>query len=252
MNFVATNKFIIIMQKVLITGANKGIGFATARYLLQKGYFVYLGCRNATLGAAAVSRLQEEGLSHCEALELDVTDQLSVTRAAAALTEKAGVLDALVNNAGILGAFPAPEGAAGIENAQQVFNTNYFGAIRVTTAMLPLLQRSEQPRIVNVSSETASLQRHQDPSWLYYPMKDTAYVPSKTALNFYTLALAYQLKGTRFKVTSVCPGYTATDMNNFTGSGKAADAAATVAKYAMADTDTPSGKFYNAAGELPW
>ncbi|GAA0546108.1 SDR family NAD(P)-dependent oxidoreductase [Chitinophaga japonensis] len=240
------------MQKVLITGANKGIGFATARHLLEKGYFVYLGCRNAALGAAAFSRLQEQGLVHCEVLEIDVTDQSSVDRAVAALAEKAGVLDVLINNAGILGAFPAPGGAAGVENAQQVFNTNYFGVIRVTTAMLPLLQRAEQPRIVNVSSETASLSLHQDPSWAYYPMKDTAYVPSKTALNFYTMALAYQLKDTSFKVTSVCPGYTATDMNNFAGSGKAGDAAATIAKYVIPGTDTPSGKFYNAAGELPW
>jgi len=183
---------------------------------------------------------------------MDVTEQRCVDRAAAAIRASVGVLDVLINNAGILGAFPAPEGAAGIANAQQVFNTNYFGVIRATTAMLPLLQGSEQPRIVNVSSETASLFLHQDPSWAYYPMKDLAYVPSKTALNFYTMALAYQLKDTRFKVASVCPGYTATDLNSFTAPGKVEDAAATIAKYAMLDADAPSGKFYNAAGELPW
>jgi len=245
------------MKTALVTGANKGIGFETAKYLLEQGYFVYLGCRDASLGAAAVATLQGlktlEGLgSNCELLELDVTSQSSVDAAAAALSAKGITLDVLINNAGILGAFPAPEGAAGTENAQQVFDTNYFGPIRVTTAMLPLLQKSVQPRIVNVSSEIGSLQLHQDPSWTFYQLKDKAYGPSKTALNFYTIMLAFQLADTPFKVNSVCPGYTATAMNNFSGTGKAADAARTIAGYAMLDDAGPSGKFFNAAGEIPW
>jgi NAD(P)-dependent dehydrogenase (short-subunit alcohol dehydrogenase family) len=185
-------------------------------------------------------------------VELDVTSQSSVDAAAATLSAKGITLDVLINNAGILGAFPAPEGEAGTLNAQQVFGTNYFGSVRVTTAMLPLLQKSAQPRIVNVSSEVASLQLHQDPSWAFYQLKDKAYGPSKTALNFYTIMLAYQLADTPFKVNSVCPGYTATAMNNFSGAGKAADAARTIAGYAMLDAAGPSGKFFNAAGEIPW
>lgn len=253
------------MKTALITGANKGIGFETAKYLLEQGYFVYLGCRNAALGSAAINDLQTQitlqgfetlgglsGSGNCELLELDVTSQSSVDAAAATLTAKGIVLDVLINNAGILGAFPAPDGAAGTENARLVFDTNYFGAIRVTTAMLPLLQKSAQPRIVNVSSEVGSLQLHQDPSWPYYQMKDKAYVPSKTALNFYTITLAHQLADTPFKVNSVCPGYTSTAMNNYTGSGKPQDAARTIAEYAMLAAAGPSGKFFNAAGELPW
>lgn len=168
------------------------------------------------------------------------------------LTKKGVTLDVLINNAGILGAFPAPDGAAGVANAQQVFDTNYFGPIRVTTAMLPLLQKSAQPRIVNVSSEVGSLQLQQDPSWVYYAMKEKAYGPSKAALNFYTTTLAYQLKDTAFKVNSVCPGYTSSGMNNYSGGGKAEDAARTVAKYALLDETGPSGKFFNVEGELPW
>lgn len=240
------------MKKALITGANKGIGFETAKYLLQQGYFVYLGARDEALGAAAVRSLQEQGLEHCELVVLDVTSQASVDAAAANLVAKALTLDVLINNAGILGVFPAPEGAAGTANAEQVFSTNYFGVIRVTTALLPLLQQSAQPRIVNVSSETASLQLHQDPTWTYYQMKDKAYVPSKTALNFYTIALAYQLRDTPFKVNSVCPGYIATSLNNFSAPGKPEDAARTIAGYAMMGDTGPSGKFLNAAGEIPW
>lgn len=240
------------MKKALITGANKGIGFETAKYLLQQGYYVYLGSRNPALGEAAVAQLQAAGLTACECITLDVTDAASVEKAAATLLDKTMVLDVLVNNAGILGKMPAPAGEVGIVNAQQVFNTNYFGVVRVTTALLPLLQQSAQPRIVNVSSETASLTLHQQPSWEYYAFKDTAYVPSKTALNFYTLALAFQLKDTAFKVNSVCPGFTATDLNNYTGVNKASDAAKIIAHYAMLEADGPSGQFFNAAGIIPW
>jgi len=240
------------MKTALITGANKGIGFETAKYLLEQGYFVYLGCRQVSNGRLAVGSLKAQGLSNCEVVELDVTNQSSVDAAAASLTAKGITLDVLINNAGILGAFPAPDGAAGTANAQQVFDTNYFGPIRVTTAMLPLLQKSAQPRIVNVSSEVGSLQLHQDPSWSYYQLKDKAYCPSKTALNFYTITLAHQLADTPFKVNSVCPGYTATDMNHHSGTGKAADAARTIGGYAMLDDAGPSGKFFNAAGEIPW
>ncbi len=240
------------MKKALITGANKGIGFETARHLLQQGYFVYLGSRSATLGAAAVAALKGQGLEHCDVIELDVTDAQSVEKAQQTLSAKTDTLDVLINNAGILGQFPAPAGEEGVANAQLVFATNYFGVIRVTTALLPLLQRSAQPRIVNISSEMASLTLHQDPSWQYYAFKDTAYVPSKTALNLYTIALAFQLKETPLKVNSVCPGYTRTAMNNFTADGDPADAARTVAHYAMLGDDGPTGKFYNRAGELPW
>ena len=240
------------MKKALITGANKGIGFETAKYLLQQGYYVYLGCRNPALGEAAVAQLHAAGLTSCEWIELDVTDAASVAKAVTALQSKTTVLDVLINNAGILGQMPAPEAEAGIINAQQVFNTNYFGVVRVTSALLPLLQQAAQPRIVNVSSETASLTLHQQPAWEYYGFKDAAYVPSKTALNFYTIALAFQLKDTAFKVNSVCPGFTATDLNNHTGVNKASDSAKIIAHYAMLEENGPSGQFFNAAGSIPW
>ncbi|KAA2243240.1 SDR family NAD(P)-dependent oxidoreductase [Chitinophaga agrisoli] len=240
------------MKKALITGANKGIGFETARHLLQQGYFVYLGSRNPSLGADAIAALKAEGLASCDVIELDVTDALSVEKAAQTVAAKTATLDVLINNAGILGQFPAPAGEDGVLNTQQVFATNYLGAIRITTALLPLLQKAAQPRIVNVSSEVASLTLHQDPAWMYYAFKDAAYVPSKTALNLYTMMLAFQLKDTAFKVNSVCPGYTRTALNNFTADGDPADAARIVARYAMLDEEGPTGQFFNAAGALPW
>lgn len=193
------------MKKVLITGANKSIGFETARQLLQKGYYVYLGSRNAENGREAVQKLQAEGLQEVEAIQIDVSDSESVKAARAEIGKKTEALDVLINNAGISGGIP--QTATGTEAAifKQVFATNVFGVVLVTQAFMDLLQKSPQPRIVNVTSGLASLTLHNDPTWKYYTVKAAVYNSSKAALNMYTIALAYELRDTPFKVNAVDP-----------------------------------------------
>ncbi|QHS59225.1 SDR family NAD(P)-dependent oxidoreductase [Chitinophaga agri] len=192
------------MKKALITGANKDIGFETARALLQHGYYVYLGSRNLENGKAAVEKLKAVGLDQVEAIMLDVTDEQSVQNARETIGSKTDMLDVLVNNAGINGGFPQSSLEAGIEQYKKVFDTNLYGVIRVTQFFIDLLKKSTEPRIVNVSSSGSSLTLHSDPTWKYYSHKAALYQSSKAALNMYTIDLAYQLKDTSFKVNAVC------------------------------------------------
>jgi NAD(P)-dependent dehydrogenase (short-subunit alcohol dehydrogenase family) len=241
------------MKKALITGANKSIGFETARQLLQQGYFVYLGSRDKANGQDAVAQLKTEGLNNVELLKIDVSNPESVATAAAQITE----LDVLINNAGILGAWEQAPSTAPLSLIKDVFETNFFGAISVTQSFIDLLKKSAEPRIVNVTSGLGSLTLHSDPSWKYYQVKGAAYGPSKTALNAYTVHLAHELKDTAFKINAVDPGYTKTDFNHHNGPGSVEDAAAIVVKYATIGADGPTGKFFSqdietADQESPW
>jgi NAD(P)-dependent dehydrogenase (short-subunit alcohol dehydrogenase family) len=244
------------MKTVLITGANKSIGFASARILAQNGYFVYLGARDAAKGQEAVAKLQAEGLTNIEAIQIDVTDKASIEAAQKSLAGK-GSLDVLINNAGILGSWEQSAQNVDINIIREVFDTNYFGVINVTQAFLPLLKKSEAPVIVNVTSGLGSLTMHSDPNSKFYHVKTAAYGPSKTALNAYTVVLAYELRDTNFKINAIDPGYTATDFNNNQGPFKVEDSAAFVVKYAMLDADGPTGKFFSHDvpennNECPW
>jgi NAD(P)-dependent dehydrogenase (short-subunit alcohol dehydrogenase family) len=244
------------MKTVLITGANKSIGFASARILAQNGYFVYLGARDAAKGQEAVAKLQAEGLTNIEAIQIDVTDKASIEAAQKSLAGK-GSLDVLINNAGILGSWEQSAQNVDINMIREVFDTNYFGVINVTQAFLPLLKKSEAPVIVNVTSGLGSLTMHSDPDSKFYHVKTAAYGPSKTALNAYTVVLAYELRETNFKINVIDPGYTATDFNNNQGPFKVEDSAAFVVKYAMLDADGPTGKFFSHDvpennNECPW
>ena len=245
------------MKKALITGANKSIGFETARQLLQNGYYVYLGSRDLEKGLSAVEKLKNEGLNNVESITLDVSDNESVLAAAKAISEKIDVLDVLINNAGINGGFPQSALEASIDQFKQVYETNLYGVVRVTQAFIDLLKKSEQPRIVNVSSSGASLTLHSDPTWKYYSHKAALYPSSKAALNMYTIDLAYELRDTPFKVNAVCPGFVATDFNGHRGTGTVQEAGARISKYAMIGDEGPTGKFiaeeYNPeTGETPW
>lgn len=245
------------MKRVLITGANKSIGFETARQLLQSGYYVYLGSRSLESGLTAVEKLQAEGLNNVEVVQLDVTDSESVKAARTEIGRKTGVLDVLINNAGINGGLPQTATGASIDQFKKVFDTNLYGVVRVTQAFIDLLQKSSQPRIVNVSSSGCSLTLHSDPTWKYYTHKAAVYPASKAALNMYTIDLAYELRDTPFKVNAVCPGFVATDFNNHRGTGTVQEGGTRIAKYAMIDDDGPTGKFiseeYNPeTGETPW
>ncbi len=241
------------MKRVLITGANKSIGFEATRQLLKQGYFVYLGARDLAKGDEAVAKLKAEGLTNVEAIQIDVTNQASIEAASKQIKS----LDVLINNAGIAGAFPQTVAETTTDIIREVFDTNFFGVINVTKAFLATLKKSTEPRIVNVTSGLGSLTLHADPNWKYYKFKSAAYGPSKSALNAYTIVLAYELHDTAFKVNAVDPGYTATDFNHHSGPGTVEDAAARVVKYATIDQNGPTGGFFSddnnpETGVSPW
>lgn len=244
------------MKKALITGANKSIGFETARQLLQQGFYVYLGSRNLENGREAIEKLKAEGLSYVEAIQIDVSDSESVKAARAEVGKKTDSLDVLINNAGILGGMSQTTSTE-IAVFKEVFDTNVFGVVRVTQSFIDLLKKSPEPRIVNVTSGLASLTLHNDPAWKYYTVKAPVYNSSKAALNMYTVVLAYELRDTPFKVNAVDPGFTATDFNHHSGPGTVEDAAARLVKYATVGAQGPTGKFFSddnspETGESPW
>ncbi|MDR1322650.1 MAG: SDR family oxidoreductase [Gracilibacteraceae bacterium] len=245
------------MKSVLITGADKSIGFETARQLLRKGYYVYLGSRDPQKGLKAVEQLKSEGLTNLETIQIDVTDDDSVKNARLAVGQKTNVLDVLINNAGINGGTPQTALAASIDQFKAAYETNVYGVVRVTQAFIDLLKNSPEPRIVNVSSSQGSLALHSDPNYKYYPFKGAVYHSSKAALNMYTINLAYELRDTPFKVNAVSPGFIKTDFNNHRGTGTVEEAGKRIAKYAVIDQNGPTGKFFceetnPETGEIPW
>ncbi|WPU91225.1 SDR family oxidoreductase [Mucilaginibacter sabulilitoris] len=246
------------MKSAFITGANKGIGFETAKQLLQKGFYVYIGSRNLENGLQAVKKLAAEGLVSVEVIQIDVTDDDSVKNARIEIGKKKDVLDILINNAGINADGIAEDAtAASIENFKKIYETNVYGVVRVTTAFIDILKKSKEPRIVNVSSNMGSLTLHSDPNSPNYGYKSfSAYSSSKSALNMYTIHLAHELRDTSFKVNAVCPGLTKTDHTNFFG-GNVEVAGKRIVKYALLDKDGISGKFISEelepeTGEIPW
>lgn len=245
------------MKTILITGANKGIGFETAKQLARQGYFVYLGSRNKQRGLEAVNKLQETGLTNVALLELDVSNLQSIKKAKVELENTIGALDVLINNAGISGPQPQHISTVSIEDLKRVLETNFFGAVQTTQAFIPLLKKSGNPVIVNVSSGLGSLTLHGNKPSSNYDIYDT-YSISKTALNAFTVLLANELKqfnlpaGKGFKINSVSPGYTATDLNHFQGTETVEKAAQKIIKYVILDENGPTGKFFNNDGEVPW
>lgn len=245
------------MKTALITGANKGIGFETAKQLLQKGFYVYIGSRNLENGLQAVEKLNAENLTNVEAVQIDVTDDNSVKNARTEIGKKTDTLDVLINNAGINGGAPYTALEASSEQFLSAFNTNVFGVARVTQAFIDLLKKSPEPRIVNVSTSVGSLTLQSDPNWFGYNFaKYAVYGSSKSALNMFTVHLAYELRDTPFKVNAVCPGYTKTDFTGFNG-GEVEEAGKRIVKYALLDKDGVTGKFISeetnpTTGEIDW
>lgn len=239
----------------LVTGGNKGIGLQIAKELLAHGFTVLVGSRNIGRGEEAAKSLGAQ----THAIELDVTSQGSIAGAAQRIRSEFGRLDVLVNNAGISHAGqpgrPLAEVAesiqvsvASLDEVRAVFETNVFGVIAVTQAMLPLLREAPAGRIVNVSSSLGSLAITADPA----TPKFGIYSASKTALNAVTLAFANELESTNIKVNAVCPGYTATDLNNFEGTRTVEQAAQEPVRLALIGADGPSGSFSDENGTLPW
>jgi len=238
------------MKTVLITGANKGIGFETAKQLAQLGYFVYVGSRDKARGLEAISKLKDAGILNVELIEIDVTDINSIIRAKQELETKIEVLDVLVNNAAISGGADQGFSTGNMENLRNVFETNFFGAIQTTQQFIPLLQKSKEPVIVNVSSELGSLTVHSSTLNPNYKIFD-AYSSSKTALNAFTVMLANELRDANFKINSVSPGYTATDLNQHRGTQTVEQGAKFIVKYATLGIDGPTGGFFREE-EILW
>lgn len=240
------------MKTALITGANKGIGFETAKQLAQLDYFVYIGSRDKENGHKAKKELHSRGLRNVDAVELDVTKRDSINKARKTLENKISHLDVLINNAGIRGEVPQLASKIPLEVMREVFETNFFGVIQVTQEFIPLLEKSEVPIIVNVTSDLGSLTMRSDPNSSIYHFERACYGPSKTALNAYTVALAVELKDSKFKINCVNPGYTATDFNEFKGKKPVAQGASVIVKYALLNENGPSGKYFSEEGETPW
>ena len=239
------------MEIVLITGANKGIGYEVARQLAGRGMHVLLGSRDAGRGQVAVDALKAEGLTTVEALEIDVTDQGSIDSAVESVTGNYGRVDVLINNAGIVADMMEPSEATS-EALRHTFDTNFFGAIAVTQAFLPLLRKSSNPRIVNVSSGLGSLAQHSDPNWPYARFNALSYCSSKTALNAFSVLLAKELRGTGIKVNVADPGYTATDLNNNSGHQTVAEGSEAIVTLATLGADGPTGTYIDREGVVPW
>ena len=242
------------MKIALVTGANKGIGLEVVRQLAQNGFFVYLGCRSLENGSAAIKKLKDDGIDNVEAVQLNVTDQGSVSAARATIGKKTEVLDVLINNAGISGGFPQSALNATIDQFKTVYETNVFGVVSVTQAFIDLLKRSPEPRIVNVSSAMGSLSLAAD---LSNSNKMAVYQSSKSALNMYTINLAYDLRDTPFKVNMVCPGYTKTDFTGHKGTSTVQEAGQRIAKYGLIGQNGPTGKFiseeyFPEPASCPW
>jgi NAD(P)-dependent dehydrogenase (short-subunit alcohol dehydrogenase family) len=244
----------------LITGANKGIGRASAERLAARGMTVLIGARNPRLGDEAAAAVRAAG-GDAHAVTLDVTDPATVTEAARWVEERFGHLDVLVNNAGITGAAPDDPmnvdsqvpSVADLSIVRAVFETNVFGVILVTNAMLPLLRRSAAPRIVNLSSHGASLAITSDPDGRFAGLPPVAaYGPAKTALNALTVQYANELRKDGFLVNAAAPGFVATDINGHTGSRTTAQGAAVVVRLATLGGDGPTGGFFSDDGPVPW
>ena len=240
-------------QIALITGGNRGIGYETALQLAQKGVQVVIGARELARGEAAAQKLRAQGYA-AEALQRDVADPASIREAAAVYAQRHARLDILINNAGVLSL--SPDGTVSsqpIAEWRRVFDTNVFGLIETTQAFLPLLRKSTAGRIVNVSSILGSLPLHEQPGSPIYDFKAVpAYNVSKSAVNAWTVQLAYELRDTPIKVNAIHPGYVKTDMNGGEGELEIADGAKTSVQLALIGADGPNGKFFHDGAALPW
>jgi NAD(P)-dependent dehydrogenase (short-subunit alcohol dehydrogenase family) len=238
----------------LITGANKGIGFETARQLGKLGMAVVIGSRDAANGDAAAAKLRAEGID-AQPLKLDVTQAKDREAAVKFIQDKFGKLDILVNNAGI-----AEDGGWGknttshtsAETLKKTFETNLFAPVALTQALLPLIHKSSAGRIVNLSSILASNTLHSDPKSPIYNSKAFAYDASKSALNAFTIHLAHELRDTNIKVNSAHPGWVKTEMGTDAAPMEIVDGAKTSVALATLAQDGPNGAFIHMGKPLPW
>ena len=236
----------------LITGANKGIGLETARQLAKADVQVIIGARDAAKGAAAAAQLKSEGLK-VEAITLDVSDSASIAVAVTEIGAKYGKLDILINNAGVgLQDGSTKVSEQKMDTWRKTFDTNVFGLIAVTQAFLPLLEKSPAGRIVNLSSLLGSITLHADPNSQIYNFKVAAYNVSKSAVNAYTVQLAYELRDSNVKVNAVHPGHVKTDMGGPAAPMEIVDGAKSSVAMALIGSDGPTGSYTHMGRTLPW
>jgi NAD(P)-dependent dehydrogenase (short-subunit alcohol dehydrogenase family) len=238
-------------KTALVTGANKGIGFATVQALAEAGYRVWLAARESARGEAAVAALRAQALD-VHFLLLDVTSEASVQQAAAALAAQTDSLDVLINNAGINLSPDDRPSTEPLASIRQVYEVNTFGPIRVTQAFLPLLRAAGSARVVMVSSIVGSLALSSDQTTIYGQVNFMGYSSSKAALNGITVAFAKELEPLGIKVNAIEPGHIDTDLNRHTGTKPPEEGANVVVRYAMMDDAGPTGGFFGSQGALPW
>lgn len=229
---------------ILITGANKGLGHEAARRLVAAGHEVWAAVRDPERGRAAAVEIGAHPLI------LDVTDNASVQSAAATLDEaNGGVLDVLVNNAGISGG-SVSAGELTAEKMREVYEVNVFGPVRVLHAFLPLLERSDAPVVVNVSSGLGSIAYSADPESTYYALVVPAYFSSKAALNMLTTQYAKAFP--EMRINSVDPGFTGTDFNQNRGTQTVLEGTDAIVQMATVGPDGPTATFVSRDGPVPW
>lgn len=222
-----------------------------AKKLGAAGCTVILGARNEKLGQEACEKLKAMG-AQAEYLNLDLLKTETIERAAEVIEKKYGHLDILVNNAGILEGGDGSPTKASVDSVEVTMRTNFIGPLRVTQAMAPLLNKSEEGSVVNVSSALGSCAFNGDRNSPYADTKFLGYSASKAALNMMTVQLAYELRDTNIKVNSVCPGYCATDINDNQGNLTAEEGASEPVRLALLDKSGPTGEYRNAEGAIPW
>jgi NAD(P)-dependent dehydrogenase (short-subunit alcohol dehydrogenase family) len=239
-------------QVALVTGANKGIGFETARQLAAKGITVLIGARDEKRGREAAETLKKEGFN-VQFLQLDVNDPASQDNAAKVIADTFGKLDILVNNAGVARDPHVPASKGTAEQWRDTFETNLFSLVSLTQKLLPLVKKSDAGRIVNLSSILGSLTLNSDPNSPLGPSSEgTAYSTSKAALNMFTVHLANELKDTPIKVNSAHPGWVKTDMGGASAPLGVEEGAKTSVWLATLPKDGPTGGYFFNGEALPW
>jgi NAD(P)-dependent dehydrogenase (short-subunit alcohol dehydrogenase family) len=237
----------------LITGANRGLGLETAKQLGQQGVTVVVGARKVSVAEETAAQLRQSGID-AYGVQLEVTNAADRAAVAKYIEDKFGKLDILINNAG-------QTTGEGLENITskvnqaglvEVFNTNFFAVVALTSELLPLIRKSPAGRIVNLSSILGSLALHADPKSPIYNSKPFAYDASKSALNAFTIHLAHELKDTPIKVNSAHPGWVKTEMGTSAAPMEIPDGAKTSVALALLGPEGPTGKFIHLGSELPW
>ena len=242
-------------RTALVTGANRGLGFEICRQLGERGYTIFLGARDFARGTAAARQLAESGID-ARAVQLDVSDSVSIAGAVGAVGAQIAALDVLVNNAGaFIEAWGTMPSAVTLAEMRQTFDTNFFGTFEMIRAFLPLIQGSRAPRIVNIATDMGSLGNINNPQSPVYAVMGPAYQASKVALNALTALFAKEFKDTNMKVNSASPGWCRTDMGTQDAPLSVAEGADTPVWLATLPDDGPSGGFFSSTrrrGAMEW